>query len=152
MILLLSFKRRVLLPALLAPLVILAPSSGPGAAEARGLDVRIELGSHAKVRTRHADRRAMPPVRLARRLSRQGYRNLRSLTYLPDRGIYRVKAVTRAGRPVILRVDARTGRLIAVRHLAPVDRRTRKRAERRREGRFEIVAPRRERPARHRHR
>ena len=39
------------------------------------------------------------------------------LTYIPQRQVYRVDALTCRGQPVRLRVDARTGETLRVRHL-----------------------------------
>ena len=117
--------RRAAIAALLALPMGLAAQAPAQAAQAGQLSFSLELrGAQAtpvrqyrRGHHRGYNRGVLPPHRVARRLRHQGYFDPRRLTYIPQRQVYRVDAVTYRGQPVRLRVDARTGRTLRVRYL-----------------------------------
>lgn len=126
-----AFRRPIQRLALAALVALPMGLAAQPAAEARDTTFRLEfstpqgrfaIGDREYRRDHWGPRRGyhravLPPHRIVRRLRHQGYVDMRGLTYLPDRAVYRVDAFTRRGQPVRLRVDARTGETLRVRYL-----------------------------------
>ena len=131
-----SFTIRALRRLLVAGLVALplglaaqAPAEAAGANfsfQVSGPNGSFSVGNHGirSDRYGYGRRAVLPPHRIVRRLRRQGFHDPRGLSYVPARQIYRVDARSYDGRPVRLRVDARTGQALRVTYLSD-DRRGR---------------------------
>ena len=126
--------RRAAIAALLAlPLGFAGQAPAQATQATFSLELRGAPGAVAVRDYRRGYHRAvLPPHRVVRRLRHQGYFDPRGLTYIPQRQVYRVDAVTYRGQPVRLRVDARTGQTLRVRYLD--DRRGRGRGGKGRRG------------------
>ena len=63
----------------------------------------------------HYDPNGMDINRLLAKLKRKGFRGFDVVSLRDERSVYRVRALNRHNRPVIVRTDARTGRILTVR-------------------------------------
>ena len=103
--------------AVTAVLLFAGPSTAQAASKGFHVDATIQLvghNRHYRPYHRPAFRHVLPPRRIARLMRRQGYRDCRG--WRMHRGIYSLRCV-RHGRVFAVRVNGRTGHVIAQRRI-----------------------------------